>query len=182
MPDPLLIAIIIVTLIVAAPIAVSIRDGVYEASADRMFDAEELLVRHAEGTSAIDLIEVLDEVDEGMRGYVLVGVAPFVQYHKSDSVPWRYVEETLRYGVALGYRLAGVRGSGVSRQVSIILDSEDVAALWPHHMDDDADRRRRRMDGYRSLLERFVSAHPEHGDVQVADAFITSGAKAYLGE
>ena len=181
MPDPLLIAIIVVTLIVAVPIAISIRDGVYEANADKMFDAAELLVRHAEDASAIDFIEVLDEVDAGMQGFALVKAAPFVQYHKSDSVPWRYVEENLRYGVALGYRLAGTKGKGVDRQVSVIFSLEDVAALWPHHMDDDADKRRLRMDGYRSLLERFVSAHPEHGDVRVVEAFITSGAKAYFG-
>lgn len=181
MPDPLLIAIIVVTLIAAVPIAVSIRDGIYEANADKMFDADELLVRHAEGTSAIDLIEVLDEVDAGMQGFVLVKAAPFVQYHKSDSVPWRYVEENLRYGVALGYRSVSAHGRGIDRQVSVIFSLEDVAALWPHHMDDDADKRRLRMDGYRSLLERFVSAHPEHGDVRVVEAFITSGAKAYFG-
>jgi hypothetical protein len=179
--DPLFVFLLVVCIAVLVIVLITVRQSVYEANSNEMFNAPEILIRRAEDTPVLEMLDVVEDVDGDMRGFSLAKAAPFVQYIASDNVPWRFMRELLEYGVALGYTAEdGSKAGPIARQVSIIFASEDIAPLWPHHLADGADRREAILKSYSSMLTRFVNAHPDHAGVEVCEPFITSGAHPYV--
>jgi hypothetical protein len=180
MLDPLLVFVVIMCIVAVVPVIISIRQAVYDADAAKMFDASENIVRYIDLDSALDLLPAIEAVDAEMQGFQLIKVASFAQYVGYNHVSWRYIDERLDFGVALGYRTADSEADRVDRQVTIIVESEDVARLWPDLLQVDAAKRHARILGYQSVLRRMLIGRSEYRSVIVCDPFITAGAEPYM--